>query len=357
VTTNDVPDEVPWEWTNPDSLMDGRSDEFLAACRAAIGDPPRSFEDDDLAYLLPAPPDWLDPSDPFTYYFEDRRRILHEARVVWGVIVQANNLLFAPGAQDHPADVLFAPSPDQVQDPDTLLVVSERLFTLKETTPDDADLARFAHHLTNERERDFAMHVPEWLSAGVEMEMSAAMLHRAHLPSGFLRRGTFPLLVASDPRLVMVLPQRYWPAGLVEWWEDGYEPPPAPEPPARWLASLIGAYHDGARADFVIDSDQLLVLRGTHTTAAAPARLHLLRSADREALLAEDPHNRKVAVSEIARVTMTKLSPLTHKEREHGKVTVVIVGGEELVIRLDSKTSMARARETLATLLGSRFES
>jgi hypothetical protein len=336
--------------------MDGHAEEFLAACRDAIGDPPRTIAEEHLAYLLPAPPDWLDPSDPFTYYFEDRMRILRDGRVVWGVIVQANNLLFAPGAQDHPADVLYAPDPDQVQDPDTLLVVSERLFTLKETTPDDAHLARFAHHLTDERKRDFAMSVPEWLSAGVQMEMSAAMLHRTHLPSGFLRRGTFPLLVVSNPRLVMVLPQRYWPAGLLEWWEDGYEPPPPPEPPARWLASLLGAYHGAARADFVIDTDQLLVLLGTSTTAAAPARLKLLRSADREALLAEHPDNRRVAVSEISRVVMTKLSPLTHKEREHGKVTVVTVGGEELVIRLDSKRSMAQARETLATLLGSRFE-
>jgi hypothetical protein len=152
----------------------------------------------------------------------------------------------------------------------------------------------------------------------------------------------------------MVLPSRYWPEPLVEWWEDGTEA--TPQPP-RWLASFVGAIHNGERADFVVDADQFLILYGTYAPAAAADRLAELRSADRAALLAADPGNYSVPVASVARVTMSKLGRLTKQEKVPGTVRIFTTDGTEHEIRLNSVALMRQARATLSKLLGTRFES
>lgn len=344
----------------PEDLMEGHAATFLEACSLAIGEPPRPRlpAKNEMHYLLPVPPKWVteSESEPFSGYFEDRQRVLREGHLVWAAIVQANTMLFDPGPHDHPAEVVYTLDPGQVEDPARLLQVAERIYALKETAPEDEELARLAHHLTVETERLFGQPIVPWLSNGMDLELSSVMVHRKHLPSGFLRRSVFPILVAPDPRWVMVLPERYWPTGLVDWWAEGRAGSSDGESGPRWLASLVGALYDGARVDVVIDTDQVLVLHGLHSREAAPARLRELRSADRAVLVAADPRNRRLAVSEIVRVTMPKQNRLTHREKVPGKVRIFMADGDQVELCLEAASPMESARRVYSQMFGSRFE-
>jgi hypothetical protein len=44
---------------------------------------------------------------------------------------------------------------------------------------------------------------------------------RHHLPNGYLSRSYFPMIVSDgDPKVVMILPCRYWSPAMVQWWID-----------------------------------------------------------------------------------------------------------------------------------------
>ena len=260
--------------------MSGHAAAFLQACRNVIGDPPRRFSlRDRRDYLSLPPPKWVTPTEPFSRYFEDYKRVLREGRLVWGAVVQANDHLFAPGSHDHPAEIIYAPDPGHGNYLATLAQLAHRIFALKGTTPNDEGLARLAYHLTDEMQRVFGLPVPMALGNGVGHELSSVVFHRKHLPSGYLKRSILPVLVSPDPRLVMVLPEKYWPAGLLEWWEAALTG--APRPTTRRTAGslrLSGVRHWGKRVDIVIDTAQVLVLltaKGPrkHFRATARARV------------------------------------------------------------------------------------
>jgi hypothetical protein len=53
-------------------------------------------------------PRWLHdhPDDLTNGIYSDQRALLTTGRVVWGYVVQANQLLFSPGTEDMPAAAL-----------------------------------------------------------------------------------------------------------------------------------------------------------------------------------------------------------------------------------------------------------
>ena len=213
--------ETPQRPENEEA-MSGQGRAFLESCRTTIGEPPRRFGlRDRKGYLSQSPPIWINPSEPLWRYFDDRNRILRDGRLVWGAIVQANDRLFSPGLHDAPGDVVYSLDRERADDTAALAQLAHRIFALKGTMPEDEERAKLAHHLTDEMERVFGLPVPAGLGNGVAHELSVVMVHRKHLPSGCLKRMILPVLVVSDPRRVMILPAKYWPTGLVKWWDAG----------------------------------------------------------------------------------------------------------------------------------------
>jgi zinc protease len=204
-----------------DQAMAGRSTEFLQACRDAFGETPRTFSRRErFSYLQGPTPRLLKPRDDLHQYFNGRKRLLQEGAVVWGGVVQTSTRLFQPGSSDQPGEVVYCLEPGRDVDPAELTIVAERLFELKGTTPDEDDLASLAKHLAG-RERGFGLPVPESVSPEIPCAISTVLFHRMHLPSGILKRAIVPLLVSQqDLRLAMVLPSKYWSAGLAEWWNQ-----------------------------------------------------------------------------------------------------------------------------------------
>lgn len=168
-------------------------------------------------YLRATPPRWCRADDLMTVY-RDREKLLRGGSVVLAVLVQANVILFEHGDDDAPAGVIYTADRDAEQPVARMLGVAQRLFSLKNTEPADADEARFARLVSNELGRSFRVTVPDSLSGGLDLTYTTIMVHRKHLPDGRLVAPYFPLLTHAESRAAMILPARYWPDDFVEGW-------------------------------------------------------------------------------------------------------------------------------------------
>ncbi|MFO0695559.1 MAG: hypothetical protein U0230_18505 [Polyangiales bacterium] len=195
---------------------------LLSDCIARFGPAPRSFSWwDRLTYLRIPTPQWVsgNPDEALATFFERAPSTLRDGTVVWGVIVQANTLLFEPGDIDCPAEVVFSLAPAEKAPRSELRRIAAALFELKGTRPRDPGELRIAEHLTNELTRVFGLEVPSSISPTIPCQLSTLMVTRKHLPDGYLRSTYLPVVISpDDPRLAVPLPSRYWPAPLAASW-------------------------------------------------------------------------------------------------------------------------------------------
>lgn len=206
------------------------SDIILDACRERFGPAPRRFGwYDRTTYLFCFPPAWAAKDDLHTY-FANRQRVLREGVIVWGHVIQANSKLFrrepnsAWGGTDLPGEVVYCPDPEQDVSVYALETIARALFALKGKPQEDSRKQFFSDYLANELTRVFGEPVPETISPDLPCLVSTVYFEREHLPGECLRRVYFPLLLsATEPRVAMVLPSRYWPPSLTSLWQ----------PPAR----------------------------------------------------------------------------------------------------------------------------
>ena len=91
---------------------------LLTQCRENFSSPGRSFSLwEQLTYLRTGRPAWCDGSDGLGIFFKKRNDLLKHGQVVWGHIVQANQVLFKRGLLDSAANIVFPSDPNAVVDP------------------------------------------------------------------------------------------------------------------------------------------------------------------------------------------------------------------------------------------------
>ncbi|WP_211280276.1 hypothetical protein [Streptomyces lushanensis] len=188
----------------------------IGQCRLSLGSAPRSFSwIDRRRYLRIPEPRWMRPNanDPLREILREQDSLLREGRLVWGALVQANTLLFQPGKDDHPAEVVYSPdAADFDNNPVRLLDIARSLYSLKGTEQSDPELMAFSEHLANEMERGMRMPLPHKLTAGATVYNTAVLISRRHLPDGVLHSSVFPLIIHPEKTaMTMMLPSRYWP--------------------------------------------------------------------------------------------------------------------------------------------------
>lgn len=173
-----------------------------------------------LPGLRPTAPFWADDQEPLSQLFRHADELLLRGRVVWGALVQANPLLFAPEFRlGAPGDVVY--DPQGRVEPEALVAVADLLYQAKTQGTegiDDPQLALYAEHLRDERTRQFG-----FVIAGAVLPYplcaSSTYFDQLQLPDGMLSQRCLPLLVAdSQPGLVLPLPQALWPEALREAW-------------------------------------------------------------------------------------------------------------------------------------------
>jgi hypothetical protein len=159
--------------------------------------------------------------DQLNTFFRKKKDLLKRGQIVWGQTIQANQYLYHPGCDDAPAEVIFCPELSQTIDPDRLTPIAQKFQSLKGTQPEDPELAALAASITDEYDRHFGLPLPQCLSPDFPTETSVIYIVRKHLPNGYLSQKILPLLVYPEqPRVVMVLPCRYWPTAMEDWWID-----------------------------------------------------------------------------------------------------------------------------------------
>ncbi len=196
--------------------------QLLEGCRQAFGAAPRSFSAQERRHFSPPTPMWMwfNRRDELWTLYRERMRVLETGQVVWAALVQANQLLFEPGTLDCPAAAVYGLDPSFDRDPDELRRIAHELFALKGTTPADPALRQAADDITNEMARRYNMRLPDALTGGRDVYMTCIMVHRRHLPTGYLTQGLFPLVVApGQTPATMILPSRYWGPELRFFWE------------------------------------------------------------------------------------------------------------------------------------------
>lgn len=202
-----------------------RSGKMIERCRQNFGSAPRDLESEEKRAFRLRPPFlmrflFLARGDELRTVLRDQNTLRDHGRVVWGFLVRANQTLFRrKNRLVLPANVIY--SPDSYFD-DRAAVLQDAaggIFPLKETSPGDDELGRFARAVTNELARNMRLPLPPTLCENREAYFTTCLIQPSHLPGGRLAKGVFPLVICPEKTdAVMILPSRYWPEELRAAW-------------------------------------------------------------------------------------------------------------------------------------------
>lgn len=193
--------------------------EMLDYCRRKFGRPPRKFSWwQRLTYLHPVRPVWSrSPEEDLSQLFDNMSDLLRDGVVVWGCIIQANPLLFFPGSECHPGEIVFSLDHRGDVHSGFLVDVSKRISDLRKNMPDDPECKYIVDYLNDQRQRVFGLHVPVEVSPEAKCMISTTVFFREHLPGYKLPvLPTMPIIASPrEPHVVIVLPSQFWPESLV----------------------------------------------------------------------------------------------------------------------------------------------
>jgi hypothetical protein len=173
---------------------------------------PRQFGIWGKLYHKIRPPGWMRESKDtrFLQLYRDQDILLQNGMVVWGQIIQANELLYDFGLADHPAAVIYSLDTAIDANPMILEDAAAILFDTKgeQTNP---ELQLFADKLEDEYVVDWNIPVPLSITSNIQCFYMTTMIVRKHLPKMKLAGSLFPLLICPGRTEVgMVLPGKYW---------------------------------------------------------------------------------------------------------------------------------------------------
>jgi hypothetical protein len=192
--------------------------QMIRNTRLRFGEPPREFPKGEQAYLSLTPPSWCNAkTDALHEIYRQRELLLREGRVVWGHLIQANELAFKPGPQDVPGDCVYCSDYHWHDDLVRLGDIAAKLFELKGKGA-TADEKAFGKQLAAETERFVRYPVPKSLAQGSPIFVNSFMIARKHLPTGYLGANYFPILVHPETKAILLVPARYWDPELYNSW-------------------------------------------------------------------------------------------------------------------------------------------
>ncbi|MDP4180113.1 MAG: hypothetical protein Q8942_03365 [Bacillota bacterium] len=165
------------------------------------------------AYNKLEKPSWMltNKDNRFEATYKNQKILLRKGRIVIANIVQANSLLFKPGKFDCPAAMVYSEDPYFEQQPDILKSIAHGLFAIKGKKLDDEELQSFSDILADEMVPMFNVQIPGKIAYGKKVYFTTFMVHRKHLPNGFIDFGYFPALIYPEKtEASIILPSRYW---------------------------------------------------------------------------------------------------------------------------------------------------
>lgn len=161
------------------------------------------------SYLQILPPRWLF-GDDLMVQMQAVPTLYQKGRVVWGVLVQANKMLFEEdNPASCPAEIIYDKSGRTP--PHLLQGIAQTLFSFKQQIPNDLPpkLKQYAQHLQNESTR-FSGELPAPPTTTVSLYAKTIFVWRLHLPDAMLTLPIFPIIINDDNDEVMILPAVFW---------------------------------------------------------------------------------------------------------------------------------------------------
>ncbi|MCP4695128.1 MAG: hypothetical protein GY859_44280, partial [Desulfobacterales bacterium] len=194
---------------------------LLQKTRARFGYAPRSFSLGQRLYNhIRIPSAMRDVADgAYKFIYRDQNLLMNRGRVVWGHIIQANELLFKPGPHDCPAAVVFSLDPWYENNLARLESIAHDLYNLKAEKKGDREIDFFADVLRDEGTPMFSTVIPKAITGKIPVFYTTIVVHRKHLPVNYLNSVWFPLLINPIKTVAaMILPARYWDPDLINFW-------------------------------------------------------------------------------------------------------------------------------------------
>jgi hypothetical protein len=193
----------------------------IASTRAAVAEHQRRMGSLELLRQRIHPPAWLttEDEDPLHIVFADQWILRKHGSVLWGHIVEANDLLRTADREDHPATVAWSLDPWFDRAVDDLRRIASALADPELRRRRDGETARFARRLDEHVGRIMQWPVPTTLTGGRQVLLTSILVHRPHLPDGRLDASLLPLLLAPGrSQAAMILPMGEWTAELRDLW-------------------------------------------------------------------------------------------------------------------------------------------
>jgi len=191
-----------------------------------MGEPPRRrgwFQPD----WRMKPPYWLTREDDLSALFAAQHRLLSHGRVVWGVLAQANNMLFEitprTAKLGAPGVLLYSTHEAARADPQAMRPVARQIFRFKAAVYgnepfDDPEAQRMGSILADEMFRPRNIEVPSQFCSAYPMIMTSFYADRDHLPGRRIAGVVFPVLIDPQaPDMAMIVPHWFWPRAFLQW--------------------------------------------------------------------------------------------------------------------------------------------
>lgn len=206
--------------THLGSPSDATMGNALQRLRVAFAQNGKNLKGYALESVKAACPRWMKPQDPLFDFFEKQVLLLKEGRITWAALVQANNQLFSPGAEDCPAESVWSDDPYFDTRPQELRGIGRRVYGLKNTTPSNPEERKIAEQITDEFTRSLGRKLPQSLTDR-NVYSTTLMVFRKHIPNGTLAASCFPILTHPSTQFVMIVPFEFWPIEFIRLWKDG----------------------------------------------------------------------------------------------------------------------------------------
>jgi len=128
------------------------------------------------------------------------RAVVRRGVPVTAYLVQANHALFGPGTETLPCLVLFSFQPEVGGDAGYMRYLARRVFSLKNTMPEDPDARYVAELVTDERAVPYRRRpLPISVTDGSTVYAADLWVKRAYLRSGYLTTSTLPCVAEPGP--------------------------------------------------------------------------------------------------------------------------------------------------------------
>ncbi|MPQ43242.1 hypothetical protein [Clostridium tarantellae] len=147
--------------------------------------------------------------------FNNRKKLVKEGTIALATIVQANELLFSRGTEDHPATMIYSSDIFFEENPKELERIAKMLFSLRnETLPEkileNKELMKIRDLLNDEYTPIFNVKIPDEITKNKEVYMDNIIIHRLDMPNFYLEQNTFPVVTHKDVKGLMALPSKFW---------------------------------------------------------------------------------------------------------------------------------------------------